>query len=102
MLSTVPISDGSGGAVVVASETGKAVSCVLPFRTLPVPANDVICWADFHASSTSNTIVGNLEWLVRNDPFDEGFAQDIAVDAWPMPLVGLNDASLSFSDERYE
>ena len=74
MLSTVSISDGSGGAVVVASEAGEAAACVLPFGTLPVPANDVTCWANFHASSTSNTIVGNLEGLVRDNPFDKCFA----------------------------
>ena len=75
---------------------------MLPSGALTTAADDIVCRAYFRTCSTTDTIIGHAEGLVRNNPFDEGFAQDIAVDAWPMPLVGLNDVSLSFSDERYE
>ena len=85
--------------MVIAIEAGQALAVVRPFRLHSRPAF-YVCNRAYAGtcSATDAFLLVHPERLVGDEPFNEGGAEHITVNARPVSLVCLGDSALTAHD----
>jgi hypothetical protein len=85
--------------MVITIEASKALAVVRPFR-LHSRSAFYVCHRAYAStcSTTDAFLLVHPERLVGDEPFNEGGAEHITVDARPVSLVSLGDSALTAHD----